>query len=100
MHLRHRTETDLATGWRRPTRCLKLQVIFRKRAANHRALLRKMTYEHKVCYGSSAPLNVHSISWAVFGFCLIYEFNWLVWYGVATISRLPQMIGLFCKRNL
>ena len=29
------------TGWRRPTGCLKLQVIFRKRATNYRALLRK-----------------------------------------------------------
>ena len=27
--------------------CLKLQVIFRKRATNYRALLRKMTYEDK-----------------------------------------------------
>jgi len=31
------------TGWRRPIGCLKLQVIFRKRATNYRALLRKMT---------------------------------------------------------
>ena len=30
-------------GWRRPRGCLKLQVIFRKRATNYRALLRKMT---------------------------------------------------------
>jgi len=30
--------------------CLKLQVIFRKRATNYRALLRKMTYEDKASY--------------------------------------------------
>ena len=35
------------TGWRRPKGCLKLQVFFRKRATNYRALLRKMTYKDK-----------------------------------------------------
>jgi len=47
MGLRHPVETstamDVSTGWRRPVGCLKLQVIFRKRATNYRALLRKMT---------------------------------------------------------
>ena len=33
------------TGWRRLIGCLKLQVIFRKRAANYRALLRKITHD-------------------------------------------------------
>ena len=33
----------LATGWRRPIECLKLQVSFRKRATKYRALLRKIT---------------------------------------------------------
>ena len=32
------------TGWRRPMGCLKLQVIFHKRATNYIALLQKMTY--------------------------------------------------------
>ena len=41
-----------ATGWRRPIRCLKLQVIFRKRATNYRTLLRKMTYTDNASYGS------------------------------------------------
>ena len=36
---------SLATGWRRISGCLKLPVIFRKRATNYRALLRKMTYK-------------------------------------------------------
>jgi len=33
------------TGWQRLIGCLKLQVIFRKRSTNYRALLRKMTCE-------------------------------------------------------
>jgi len=45
------------TGWRRPIGCLQLQVIFRKRATNYRALLRKMTYAHRASYGSSPPCS-------------------------------------------
>jgi len=41
------------TGWRRLIGCLKLQVIFRKRATNYRALLRKMTCEDKAPYAST-----------------------------------------------
>ena len=33
----------IGTGWRRLIGCLQLQVIFRKRATDYRALLRKMT---------------------------------------------------------
>jgi len=43
------------TGWRRHIGCLKLQVIFRNRATNHRALLRKMTYKNKASYYSTPP---------------------------------------------
>ena len=39
---------NIRTGWRRPIGCLKLQVIFRKRATNYRALLRKITCKNKV----------------------------------------------------
>ena len=35
------------TGWRRHIGCLMLQVIFRKRGTNHRALSREMTYKDK-----------------------------------------------------
>jgi len=45
----------LRTGWQRPVGYLKLQVIFRKRATNYRALLRNMTYKDKASYGSSPP---------------------------------------------
>ena len=47
-------------GWRRPIGCLKLRIIFRKRATNCRALLRKMTYEDKASY-DSAPPCMHSV---------------------------------------
>jgi len=43
------------TGWRRPIGCLKLQVIFRKRATDYRAHLQKMTYEDKASYDSTLP---------------------------------------------
>ena len=43
------------TGWRRPIGCLQLQVIFRKRATNHRSLSRKMTHKDKACYASWPP---------------------------------------------
>jgi len=48
------------TGWRRPIGCLKLQVIFRKRATNYRALFREMTYKDKASHGCSPPCNVLS----------------------------------------
>jgi len=43
-HITHITHATHITGWQRPIGCLKLQVIFRKRVINYRALLRKMTY--------------------------------------------------------
>jgi len=42
-------------GWQRPIGCLQLQVIFRKRATNYRALLRKMTCKDKAPYDSTPP---------------------------------------------
>jgi len=48
------------TGWRRPIGCLKLQVIYRKRATNYRALLRKTTHKDKASYGSSPPCIIHT----------------------------------------
>ena len=48
------------TGWRRLIGCLKLQVNFRKRATNYRALLRKMMMLHSpLCvFASRAPLCI------------------------------------------
>jgi len=45
--------------WRRPIGCLKLRVIFRKRATNYRALLRKITYNDQASYGSLPPCNTY-----------------------------------------
>ena len=50
--MKHYVNTCI-TGWRTPLGCLKLQVIFCKRAANYRALLRKMTFEDKASYDST-----------------------------------------------
>jgi len=49
------THIHIYTGWRRTTGCLKMQVIFCKRATNYRALLQKMTYIDKVSYESWPP---------------------------------------------
>jgi len=46
---------NVGTGWRRLIGCLKLQVIFHKRAHNHRAHLQKMTYKDKASYDSTPP---------------------------------------------
>ena len=56
----HQTGSSLLdTGWRRLIGCLKLQVIFRKRATNYRALLWKMTYEDNASYASSHDNTWH-----------------------------------------
>jgi len=56
---RHRavvcTNVVCTTGWRGLKRCFKLQIIFRKRGTNDRALLPKMTCKDKASYGSSPP---------------------------------------------
>ena len=62
------------TGWQRPIGCLKLQVIFRKRATNYRALLRKITYKDKAFYGSSSPCSK-----ATFENCNRLEDRFLEW---------------------
>jgi len=48
------------TWWQRLTGCLKVQVFFRKRATNCRALLQKMTYKDKASCNSTPPCNKFS----------------------------------------
>jgi len=48
--------------WPRLIKCLKLQVIFRKRATIYRALWRKMTCKDKASYGSSPPCIANPVS--------------------------------------
>ena len=50
--------TTCTTGWRRCIGCLKLQISFRKRATNFRALLQKTTSKDKASYGSTPPCTV------------------------------------------
>jgi len=62
------------TGWRRPIGCHKLQVIFRKRAINYRALLQKMTCKNNASYGSSPPcIHIHSCEYEyLYMYILVY----------------------------
>ena len=55
IHTQLHSPTHDTTGWRRLIGCLKLQVIFRKRATNYRALLWKMKCTDKASYISSPP---------------------------------------------
>jgi len=70
----HSTTRICVTGWRRPIGCLKLQVIFRERAANYRALLRKITYKDKASYGSSLPCTTQCARYVTGSYvaCLVH----------------------------
>jgi len=61
----HMCDITRVTGWWKPIGCLKLQVIFRKRATNYRALLWKMTYEHKASYDSTPPCIFRCTTWPI-----------------------------------
>jgi len=78
----------LTTGWRRLIGYLKLQVILRKRATKHRALLQRMTYEDKACYGSSPPCTMEPLCACVCARVRLCVRACVCAYGVATISRL------------
>jgi len=59
---------SMDTEWRRPIGCLKLQLIFRKRAPNYRALLRKMTCKEDDStppYMCASCLDVHVMQYIV-----------------------------------
>ena len=77
--------TYARTEWRRPIVSPKLQIIFHKRATKHRSLLRKKTYKDTGFYESSPPCALY-----------IHVYRFIFMYGVATISRLLKIIGLFC----
>ena len=62
------------TGWQNLIGCLKLQVFFRKRATNYRALLQKMTYTDK----ASCDFRPPSIS--ILG--TSYELGWDTYVAV------------------
>ena len=85
------------TGGQRLIGCLELQVIFRKKATNYSALLWTTTYKDKTSYGSPPPcIQICSLTCeaiCVLDGCIQTDME----YGVATISRLLQIIGLFCR---
>ena len=85
------------TGWRRLIGCLNLQVIFRKRATNYRALLRKMTYEHKASYESSSPCTqsrTHTCAQTVDKNCTMMQRN------RSSAVLFSQMIPIIMFRKL
>jgi len=65
MGLRHPVEQTCKTnrphtkGTRLLLETIKLQVIFRKRVTNYRALVRKLTCKDKASYGSSPPCRTN-----------------------------------------
>ena len=62
-HIRH-------TGRRGIIKYLESQVIFRKRATNYRALLRKMTYKHKASY------DIPNTGWRwIIGYLIFIRFS-------------------------
>jgi len=71
------------TGWRRLIGCLQFQVIFRKRADNYTALLRKITCTDKASYHSTPPCRA---SWRTFGRDI-----WLCW-------RFTGLFADVCKK--
>ena len=60
------------TGWSRLVGCPKLQVIFRKRATNYKALLRKIACEDKGFYDATTLCRERESS--VLSFYLYYHF--------------------------
>ena len=98
-----------STGWRRPIGCLKLQVIFRKRAPSYMPLLRKMTYEDKASYDST--LLCIELTFERFGkfskVCCLLLLRCILpieptfdTFSASAFSSLLEIIGLFCKRAL
>ena len=99
------------TGWRRLIGCLKLQFIFRKRATNYRALLRKMTYEDKASHDSTPlwhqmPSRCNSVPIANCGalmekrlcFCTAVLQIDLQIFRFARVFEL-RIAGFLCKRS-
>jgi len=84
------------TGWRRLIGSHKLQIIFHKRATKYRSLLREMTYKD-LCV---ALFALYMYRTHIFLACVNVHMHLIMCkciYGVATISSLLQIIGLFCR---
>ena len=77
--IRHKTcGAIVTTGWWRPIGCVKLQVSFRKRATNYRALLRKMTYKDKATCASPPTCSRHHFQWGwKWPICFCHVLGWV-----------------------
>jgi len=88
------TTMPLRTGWRRYTRCLKLQVSFCKRATHYKALLWKMTCKDKAFFESSPTCSRFALWWIRFGV------NWLNLYTYTNMHiRINVCICIFIFAN-
>ena len=83
------------TGWRRLIGCLQLQFIFRKRATNCMALLRKMTYEDKASYDSTPPGRSKCTS-----SFLIASDLWIVLFYYLLRLRVPRNVYAYSNACL
>jgi len=75
VYLSPSTSGAQCTGWRRCIGCFNLQVSFRKRATNYRALMQKIMYKNQVSYESSPPCTVrhlYTTGWRRLIGCLIF----------------------------
>jgi len=85
------------TGWWRCIGCLKLQISFRKRAIDYRALLRKMTYHDKASYNSTPPCAFKIVSTHITVCLSLYGLS-LSLYTINSIWSLS--LGIFLTHTL
>jgi len=89
--------TTCTTGGQRPIGCLKMQVNFRKRATNYRALLRRMTNKDNASYGSSAPCNMWLYDmkglWLVCSLKTQFSFAEYSLFNEALLQERPVFVG-------
>jgi len=75
-----------AVKWPKCVRCLKLQDSFRKRASNHKALLREMTYKDRAFYAFWPPCSP-APKCDVTQSTVVTRFNSYVWHDVLYVWR-------------
>ena len=90
MSLRHVS----TTGWRRLTDCLKLHIIFRKRATNYRVLLRKMSCKDKASYDSTPPCKLVSHTFRNRG--CSQQKSWIL-HNITRWARRLMYLVKFCR---
>jgi len=94
---------NLDSGWQRLIGCLKLQVIFRKRATSCRDLLRKLTHKDKASY-----MTLHHPVPRIFHICLSTTLCGTGWRKPIDClifirhfpQKSPEIRGFFAGNNL